>query len=487
MTDHGGLRSALRALCALSVLIGIGLGALANRVNRESTSGRQLIAGASPVMSIRRIPTVLQTAIGAQSLQDEVSGILAKPDISGAATTSCVLVTVGRTTVVRERIDSPVIPASTLKLLTATAALSTMDPQTRFRTEVRATKPTIDSVLDGDLWLVGGGDPLLESAGYTATKKHGLGVATSLDRLADAVAATGLRSITGGIVGDDRLFDQIRVVPTWKHSYVGDGEVGPIGGLIVDDNFTVIDSKGRRTAATVVGVDAARSFQHLLELRGIAVANSPAAATATQPSASLVAPTAVALVESIPLEGVVAEMLRESDNTTAEALLKQIGLAGGGEGSSAAGVEALRRSLKLGGAKPDELRALHMVDGSGLDRSDNVTCRLLEGTVRDQPESGPLISGLAVMGQSGTLRERLRGSAAAGRVKAKTGTLNGVSALVGVTKSTDGRDVAFALVANGLASTASGVAAGDALASALVEFPRAPQLTALAPLGGRAS
>jgi serine-type D-Ala-D-Ala carboxypeptidase/endopeptidase (penicillin-binding protein 4) len=479
------LRTVVGILSALSIAFGAAITGVALLLDGGSGAvGLSPKNTATPVLSIRRVPTLLRSSIGAQQLQVSVAEILANPNLTGSEGRSCVLVESQGRVVEQVDADLAVVPASTMKLLTATAALSTMAPTLRFMTDVRATSQIANGTLDGDLWLVGGGDPLLESLAYTATRKHPKGVATSLDALADAVVATGLKTITGNVVGDDRLFDDVRVTPTWKRSYVSDGEVGPIGGLIVDDNFTVIGAGGSRLAAQNVPADAAGAFQRLLEARGVTVARKALGAERTAPAAATTAPIAVATATSVPLADVVAEMLRESDNTTAEVLLKHVSLASGtSPGSTLAGAAALRRSLSLGGARPIDVAALKMVDGSGLDRGDRASCRLLLGAVRDQPETGPLIDGLAVMGVNGTLRERLRGTDAAGKVKAKTGTLNGVSALVGVTTGSDGRRVSFALVFNGLVSTASGVTAGDALATALVAFPVAPDAASLAPVG----
>jgi D-alanyl-D-alanine carboxypeptidase/D-alanyl-D-alanine-endopeptidase (penicillin-binding protein 4) len=195
----------------------------------------------------------------------------------------------------------------------------------------------------------------------------------------------------------------------------------------------------------------------------------------------IAAPAIVASTQSIPLLDVVAEMLSESDNMTAETLLKNVGVAGSGSGSTASGAAALRRSLALGGATEKELAALKMDDGSGLSRDDRASCRLLLGAIRDQPLDGPLVKGLAVMGESGTLKERLRNSPARGKVLAKTGTLNGVSALVGLARGDDGVTRRFALVLNGLTSGADGLRTGDALAELLVTAVGGPDPSVLAP------
>jgi serine-type D-Ala-D-Ala carboxypeptidase/endopeptidase (penicillin-binding protein 4) len=125
--------------------------------------------------------------------------------------------------------------------------------------------------------------------------------------------------------------------------------------------------------------------------------------------------------------------------------------------------------------------ALSMIDGSGLDRANSVTCGVLLDVVRSQPVDGPFFKGLAVMAEYGTLKKRLRDTPAAGKIHAKTGSLNGVSSLAGFAESAEKRPVLFALVFNQLASTGDGVLGGNAVAEALVAFPDAPPVEQFAP------
>jgi serine-type D-Ala-D-Ala carboxypeptidase/endopeptidase (penicillin-binding protein 4) len=444
---------------------------------RDPSASRKPSAtiGATPVLSVRRLPSLLADNVGSATLTRNLSAALERNELTGVDERSCVfaeLVTpsvVGRPLVSRATTRS-VIPASTLKVLTANAALSVLDPNERFTTTVRSTASVSAGTIAGDLWIVGGGDPLLESEAYTRTRKHPPGTATSLDKLADDVVAAGVQQITGKIVGDDRLFDDIRILPTWKKTYVSQGEVGPMGGLIIDDNFTLLDSRNRPIAATDVPTNAAQAFQRLLEARGVVVDGEAASAAKGTPEATTAAPVAIASIESSPVASLVGQMLSESDNMTAEALLKHIGLRSTGTGSTAAGASAVARSLWLNGATEASRQVVRVVDGSGLDRGDRLSCAALVDVLRSSPPNGALVSGFAVMGQSGTLKARLRDSPATGRVRAKTGSLNGVSALTGLADTIDGRKIRFAVVLNGLPSTALGVNLGNDFSEWLVGF-----------------
>jgi D-alanyl-D-alanine carboxypeptidase/D-alanyl-D-alanine-endopeptidase (penicillin-binding protein 4) len=155
----------------------------------------------------------------------------------------------------------------------------------------------------------------------------------------------------------------------------------------------------------------------------------------------------VASIESAPLADVVGVMLRESDNLAAELLVKELGVRFGGRGSTEAGLGVIRQSLTTMGLAGDGLAA---ADGSGLDRSDRLTCELLEATLTRAGDSGPLANGFPVAGRDGTLATRMRRGAARRRCRAKTGTLSNVSALSGYCTARSGDVYAFSILMNGV-------------------------------------
>ena len=157
---------------------------------------------------------------------------------------------------------------------------------------------------------------------------------------------------------------------------------------------------------------------------------------------------AVVLVEtpSVPVSALVEQMLVESDNTTAELLVKELGAADGERGTTVRGLAVLEEVLAAAG-HPMEGVVPH--DGSGLDDDNRVTCRLLASVLDDRTHGETLVGALPVAGGRGTMKKRFVGTAGEGRVRAKTGTLNGVTSLAGVVDTTGGRRLAFALVSNG--------------------------------------
>ena len=330
-------------------------------------------------------------------------------------------------------------PASVVKVLTAIAALDALGRDHRMTTITRATPP-VDGVVAGDLWLVGGGDPVLGTEAWASTT--GRAIHTSLDALADRVAEAGVRTIEGRVLGDDSRYDRARSVASWPRRLVVDGESGPLSALLVNDGFRVWGHPGVRFADPAAG--AAGLLTDLLRARGIEVREDASSGSVPE------LPT-IASIESPPLGDIVHAMLRDSDNETAELLFKEMGRLGG-EGATTAAGEAYVRSRLAGLGLPVE--GSRLADGSGLSDANRVTCGLLTAALSAQGAS--IFDGLAVAGRSGTLRTRLRGTELVGRLRAKTGSLDGVSALTGFVDLDDGRRLTFALLVNGLPVPDSG-------------------------------
>lgn len=473
-------RMVVGAIAAVVALSAVDLVVVASRFGASAqTTASGSTAEAAPrvaVLSARRAPELITDLNSRAELQTKVDQLLAPAHVGAeGSAASCLLVRERGRTIVVHNSDLDVLPASTMKVLTATAVLAIVKPTDTFTTTVRAAAPVIAGVVQGDLWLVGGGDPILATKAYLATFRRQPQIATSFEQLADNVAAAGVTHVVGAVVADERLYDVQRGVPTWKDSYQSSGEVGQLSAMAVNDGFFQADGKGIWRISTQPALAAGDLLATLLRERGILVDGATRVAAVTDPVATVVAPVDVARVQSPPMVQVLNEMLSESDNTTAELMVKHLGLAVGGEGSTAAGVVAMRAALSKAGLPIDRLV---FSDGSGLDRSDRVTCALLATAVELAPPE--LINGLPVGGESGTLARRMRADNLRGRIKAKTGTLNGVSALAGVAEA-NGTQLQFALVLNKLGPTTPGRAVGDELAALLVAYPNGPNAKDLAP------
>ena len=347
------------------------------------------------------------------------------------------------------------MPASTMKLLTSTAALATLGPEHTFTTRVVRDR-------GNGIVLVGGGDPFLGSkpAGGTAYPRRA-DVVTLARATARKLKADGDHRVRLGY--DATLFTGPRVDPHWPDDYVPDGVVAPVTALWVDEGRP---ASGYGRVADPAAA-AATTFASALHRSGIAVVGAPRPRRADPSAAPL------ASVESAPLSEIVEQILTVSDNEGAEVLSHQVGLATGGEGSFADGARGVTRVLDSLGVP---LHGAEVHDGSGLSREDRLDPDTLASVLAlaasdAHPELRAVITGLPVAGFSGSLETRFEDAApqGRGRVRAKTGTLTGVSALAGVATDLDGNPMVFVLMADrvALADTLDAREALDTLAAGL--------------------
>jgi D-alanyl-D-alanine carboxypeptidase/D-alanyl-D-alanine-endopeptidase (penicillin-binding protein 4) len=376
--------------------------------------------------------------------------------LSRAPAGSCLMVREAGTVIYERNPDGQVLPASTMKLLTATGVLAEIPGESRFHTPVLAAAAPRDGQLDGDLWLIGTGDPTLGTGGYWDSFTRKPTAWTSLEALADRVVAAGVRHVTGRLVGDDSRFDATRGVPSWPLHYFTEGEIGALSSLMVNDGLAQWDPVA--VPAPDAALSAAQVFAELLRQRGVQIDGGAAHDAAPD---GLVA---VAGIDSAPVAQLVADMLRESDNTTAELLLKELGRRVAGQPSTAAGAATVVGSLRRLGIPTDGVR---MIDGSGLSRDDRVTCRTLVAVLDAAKPGGALDSGLPVAGATGTLAKRLLGTPAAGRVRAKTGSISGVLGLAGFGTAPGGARRTFAFELNDVGASSAGRILQDEVAVAL--------------------
>ncbi len=420
------------------------------------------LAGSVGVVSPRRAPEVLHDLVAQTRLSSRIVTFAAT-----LAPTSCLTVTVGDAPVFTRNPDLALTPASALKLTTGAAFLSALGGKGTFRTIVRGARPSQGTVV-GDVSLVGGGDPLLATDAYVASRHHPPKPNTDLNALARAVRQAGITHVTGRVAVSDNRFDAERRVPTWSPGYTSNGDVGPLGALALNDGFA---SFAPLVPAGDPALAVGQAFREALLAAGVGVDGGVVRA----------APSGVELakVDSVPYSEVVAEMLRESDNNTAELLLKELAYeAGTKPATRTAGAAARTAALRKLGVATDAVEA---IDGSGLDRSDKATCRALLATLLTRPGGYDLEAMLAIAGQSGTLDDRFLDSPLKGIMRAKTGTLNNVTALVGVADQSQPAPVRFAFIANAAFTDAGGKALQDRLVGTLATYPEAPPADRLAP------
>jgi D-alanyl-D-alanine carboxypeptidase/D-alanyl-D-alanine-endopeptidase (penicillin-binding protein 4) len=226
-------------------------------------------------------------------------------------------------------------------------------------------------------------------------------------------------------------------------------------------------------AAPDPATNAASVMTGLLKARGVAIGADGGSGSVPSPSVPLTS------LESPPMAEIVGVMLKESDNMVAELIVKELGVRFGAGGTTAAGIDVIKSTLDGLGPSSATFAA---VDGSGLDRSDKLSCDLLQATLSKSGEQGPIAQGLPTAGRDGTLARRFLGSAAAGRVRAKTGSLRGVVGLSGWVTADDGVTVQFSLLANELPRDAVGTGLEDGIVNELAGYPKAPDPAELGPL-----
>ena len=407
-----------------------------------------------------RVPTVSTTSAPTTS-PPKADAFTASLDAVLANSNSCLVVTDDRTgaVVYSHNATVPFAPASTQKLLVAAAALDQLGAGYRFVTTVVAARPPVAGRVD-DLWLVGGGDPLLASPAYGAlVTTPGSSTAgyepTPISALADAIAARGIRAVRNGVHGDDSRFESLRYLPTWPTTTnVGEFDIGPLSALELDQGLD-------RWRPAIVSADpaahAAEVLASLLAARGVAA--GPAGDGPPPPGGVI-----VAAIPSPPLSQLVSEMLQASDNQIAELLVRELDRHAGGRGTTAGGVAlVMREAARLG----LPTAGLSLVDGSGLSPSDRATCVTLLGALSlgDAPPLAALETGLPVAGVSGTLATLFRGTSLAGRLAAKGGYITGVTGLVG--RLDGAHPVRFAFLANGPFSYPAGLGLSERVVTAL--------------------
>ena len=394
------------------------------------------------------------------------------------------------------------MPASNRKLFTAASALRLLGPDYRFRTTVVAAGPVSpDGVLARGLCLKGAGDSALDEKSFddlsdqlyrrgirrvagnvygdgslfAGSEQYGEG--WGWDYLSDdyAAAISGLevddgdftvQVASGAEPGDPAaiaLSPAVSHIPVFNHAVTG--AKGAASTLAVKrdwdrDAVTVsgvipAGAKSRQVFAVADPVRfAAETFRLSLIKRGITVDGHAVAL-----SAPLRNPPVLATYTSVPLRSYISLMLKPSDNLIAESLIRVIGTVAGSPELPASAAEAAAGTYASGHRREEEYfqsigiapEACDLSDGSGVSRRDNVTadavCKLLIAMTAD-PSYRDFYAGLPILGVDGTLRNRMKGTALAGKVHAKTGTLTGACALSGYFTAQSGGEYAFSILLN---------------------------------------
>jgi D-alanyl-D-alanine carboxypeptidase/D-alanyl-D-alanine-endopeptidase (penicillin-binding protein 4) len=430
-------------------------------------------------------------------LAADLDAILGTPGLAGADVGLVVRTLDGEVVYARDGAGRQQ-PASNAKLVTSAAALEVLGPDYRFTTSVSSTGRRYGSYLDGDLYLRGTGDPTMLARDY--------------DALAAQVAASGVKLVRGKLVADDTWFDDVRLGTSWAwddEPYYYSAQVSALtaspdtdydaGSVIVRvapgtdgkavvttepptdyvkiANTAVTGAAGSANTITVDRVHGANTFtvtgsipaggaatsewMAVWEPTGYAAALFRAALSAhgvrllgpTARGATPANAAAVASRESMPLRELQVPFMKLSNNLHAEILVKAMGRKASGAGTWGAGLAAMAATLPGFGVDP---ATLSLRDGSGLSRMDQIApdhlVALLDAAA-DRPWFPSWYAALPIAGVAdrmvgGTLRNRMRGTAAEGAVHAKTGSLTAVSGLSGYVDTAGGERLVFSMITN---------------------------------------
>ncbi len=398
-------------------------------------------------------------------------------------------------------------PASNMKLVTTAAALDAYGPDARVRTTVETAGP-VDGLgrILGDVYLVGRGDPDL-STRFAPGRPT-----AAFEEMADALVAAGVRRIEGRLVGHEGAFTGERRGPDWAWDDFAWGYGAEVSALSFSDNLVeailkpgervgdpaVLDVSPRlgcvavsssvTTAEAMPAAEspsadeetvslerepgsnevrlsghvplggswtgdlsvndparcAARVFADVLEAKGVRVMGGVATSSDPLPAGTRV----LAAHESPTMAEIVRVVNKESQNLHAEMLLRLVGLKAKGEGSLATGHEAVVGFVRRLGV-PDE--GWGLADGSGMSGFDLLTPRGLVAllvAMDRHPQAAAFRDSLPIAGVDGTLKDRMKGTPAEGRLVAKTGTMHLARALAGYVTTRRGERLAFAIVVN---------------------------------------
>lgn len=401
----------------------VATGSLAHRVTPLSSSQVSPVPKV-PVISARRTPQNLSVITRVDAVERAMVQV---PNV--LPTGSCLRVDWLDRRIALTRAEQLFTVASANKIIIASVALDILGPTFTYETVVKSI-PTSTAGTVGDLYFIGGGDPILTRREYLLNEKYPTINGTSLESLADAIVAAGVKQVTGSIVVDDSRYDDVRFVDTWPQDFHFT-EGGPLGALMVDDGVVL----GNPVKPDDPAFAAADQLRVLLTQRGIYVSNS------VKRDAVPESATTLASVKSQPLTQVLQEMLVNSDNNSAELILKELGYKKRKQGTTAAGLAVVMSVLQRWGIKD-----VTMFDGSGLSSGNKTSCNTFM-TLLDRL-SDVLPGLLAIAGTSGTLSNAFVDSPMRGRIVGKTGTLSGVKSLVGYVPLTGSDPLRFALLMN---------------------------------------
>ncbi len=352
------------------------------------------------------------------------------------------------------------MPASNMKIITSAAALTLLGPDYAYKTTFLADGPVHDSLLDGNLLVIGRGDPTISDnmRGFATT---------AMDALADSIRAHGIRQITGSLSIHGY---------GWEWDDLGEYYGAGVDELIFNEGMapttprpppdTVRDSlySGPAKDPATAYLNA---FNDALLRKQITVEAGVMDSILPTPFKMDTLFTFV----SLPMRSIIPALMKPSQNQIAEILLKTIGLERGGMGTADSARKIVGQQLLAWGVRPD---GFVIRDGSGLSRHDLVSPETLVRVLdRIQQDTAFAVyyNAMPIAGVDGTLKDRMKGTPAEGNVHAKTGSISAARSLSGYVTTSDGERLIFSILANNWTTPSSAVTGiADQIAAAVAAY-----------------
>jgi D-alanyl-D-alanine carboxypeptidase/D-alanyl-D-alanine-endopeptidase (penicillin-binding protein 4) len=362
------------------------------------------------------------------------------------------------------------MPASNQKILTSAVALAQLGPDYRYRTVIAKRGPLKDSVLTGDLIVIGRGDPTMSD------RVHG-SAAAAMAAIADSIKARGITRVTGVLKQGGNAFPDSIYGYGWEWDDISGESGAPIDELLYNEGMVQRAAKisGRDTVISVAtrtpGYVYLSALYGALSQRGVRIEG-----LVDLTADSLTVPyDTVYVIESPPLREILKFFMKPSQNQIGEALLKTIGLEKTGIGSADAGAEVISTQLRDWGVDSTEVV---VYDGSGLSRHDLVTPRTFVkvlSAMRKDTAFTVYYDAFPIAGVDGTIRSRMKGTPAENNLRGKTGTIEFVRSLSGYVDTADGQKLVFSFLSNHFTTPVSEITrVQDAVGALLASFRSAP-------------
>ena len=361
------------------------------------------------------------------------------------------------------------MPASNMKIITSAAAWTLLGPDFTYRTTFLRDGEVRDSLLDGDLLVIGRGDPSVSDA------MHGLATIV-MDGLADSVRAHGIREVSGVLARVGNAFPDSTHGYGWELDDMSEYYGAGVDELFFNEGMAATTLRpppdsARDSLYSGPAKDPARAYLDALndafKRKGIRVNGGVLDSIMPTPFRM---DTMLVLV-SPPLRDIMPKMMKPSQNQLAEIFLKTIGLERGGMGTADSAVKIVGQQLRAWGVQPD---GFDIYDGSGLSRHDLVSpetlVRVLDRMQRDTAFAA-YYNAMPVAGVDGTLQTRLKGTPAEGNVHAKTGSIGAARSLSGYVTTADGERLIFSVLSNNYTTPSSAITdVADQIAIALASY-----------------